>query len=95
MFQATVLASDLALDKSIDINVNEIMHDAGIGYSLDPIKMIENILKKMNEDILHLLFIQPQTNEIKEKVDVLVKKSKALKVSCSILNYNINSFMIL
>ena len=37
-------------------------------------------------DILHLLFIKPQENEIKEKVVVLVKRSKALKVSYRIWN---------
>ena len=66
--------------------MDEIMHDVDIESSLYPIKMIDNTLKKLNEDILHPLFIQPQTNEIRAKVDVLVKISKALKVSCRILN---------
>ena len=38
---------DLALDKSIDIDVNGIMRDTNIGSSSDPIKMIEKTLKKL------------------------------------------------
>ena len=68
------------------------MRDVGIGSSLDPIKMIEKPMKKNNEDILRLLFIQPQKDEIRAKVYFLVKRSHALKISCGILNHNINSF---
>ena len=75
--------------------MDELMRNAGIGSSLDPIKMIEKALKKINEDIFRLLFIVPQTNEIKAKVDVLVKRSHALQVSCEILNHNINSYSTL
>ena len=46
LLQATDSAFVLASDKSIDIDVDEIIHDAYIGYSLDPTKMIENTLKK-------------------------------------------------
>ena len=59
LLQVTNSTFDLASDKSIDIDVDEIMCDADIGSSLEPIKMIENTLKKSNEDILRLLFIQP------------------------------------
>ena len=38
---------DLASDKSIDIDVDEIMCNVEIGSSLDPIKMIEKTLKKL------------------------------------------------
>ena len=86
MLQASYSTFGLASDKSIDIDVDEIMRDADIGSSLDPIKMIEKTLKKFNEDILRLLLIQPQTNEIRAKVDFLVKRSNSLKVSCRILN---------
>ena len=78
--------------QSIDFDVNEFLNDANIGSSLDPIKVIENPLKKINANILRLLFIISQKDEIKAKVDVLVKRSHALKVSCRILNNNINSF---
>ena len=86
LLKATDSTFDLASNKSIDIDVDEIMHNADIGSSIDLIKMIEKTLKKINQDILLLLFIQPQTNEIKTKVDVLVKRSKYLKLSCRILN---------
>ena len=81
--------------QSIDFDVHELLNDAAIDYSLDPVKVIENILKKINEDILRLLFIVSQTNEIRAKVDVLVKRTHALQVSCGILNHNINSFSTL
>ena len=68
------------------------MHDVVIGSSLELINMIDKTLREINEDILHLLFIQLQTYEIRAKVDVFVKRSHALEVSCGILNHNINSF---
>ena len=71
------------------------MHDVVIGSSLDPINMIGKTLREINEDILHLLFIQPHTYEIRAKFDVFVKRSHALEVSCGILNHNINSFSTL
>ena len=80
---------------SIDFDVNELLNDADIGSYLDPVKVIEKTLKKINADILRLLFIIPQTDNIKSKVEVLVKRSWALKVSCGILNHNINSFITL
>ena len=76
--------------QSIDFDVNELLNNADLGSSLDPIKVIEKTLKKINVDILHILFIIPQTDEIESKVEVLVNRSQALKVSCRILNHNIN-----
>ena len=75
--------------------MHELLHNVDIGSSLDPVKVIEKTLKKINEDILHLLFIILQTDDIKAKVEVLVKRSHALQVSCGILNHNINSFRTL
>ena len=80
-----------ASKKSIALDVDELMCDAGNCSSLYSIKMIEKALKKINEDFLYLLFIVLQTDEIKAKVDVLVKRSHTLQVSCGILNININS----
>ena len=40
LLQATNSIFDLASDKSIDIDVDEIIRDANIESSLDPIKMI-------------------------------------------------------
>ena len=92
LLQAIDLSFEKASEKSIDLDVHELMHDASIGYSLESIKMIEKGLKNINEDIICLLFIVLQTDEIKAKVDVLVKRSHTLQVSCEILNNNINSF---
>ena len=81
--------------KSIDFNVDELMCDVVIGSSLEPINMIGKTFREINEDILRLLFIQPQTYEIRAKVDVFVNRSHDLEVSCGILNHNINSFSTL
>ena len=59
------------------------------------VKVLEKTLKKINTDMLRLLFIIRQTYKIKAKVEVLLKRSQALKVSCGILNHNINSFSTL
>ena len=95
LLQATDSTFEKASEKSIDLDVHELMRDASIGYSLESIKMIEKGLKKINEDILRLVFILLQIDEIKAKVDVLVKRSHVLQVSWRILNHNINSFSAL
>ena len=92
LLQASDSTFEKASEKSIDLDVHELMCDASIGYSLESIKMIEKGLKKINEDILRLLFIVLQTDEIKAKVDVSVKRLHTLQVSYEILNNNINSF---
>ena len=92
LLQAIDSTFEKASEKSIYFDVHDFMHDADIGSSLETIKVGEKGLKKINEDILRLLFIVLQTDEIKAKVDVLVKRSHTLQVSCEILNNNINSF---
>ena len=81
--------------QSIDFDVNDLLNDADIGSSLELVKVIENTLKKINADMLCLLFIISQEDKIKAKVEVLHKRSQALKVSCKILNHNMNSFRTL
>ena len=78
-----------------DFDVHELLNDVDIGSSLDPVKVIEKNFKKMNVNILHILFIIPQKDKIKSKVEVLVKRSHALQIGCRILNHNINSFKTL
>ena len=75
--------------------MDELIHDVVIGSSLDRISMIGKTLREINEDILLLLLIQPQTYEIRANFDVFVKRSHSLEVSCGILNHNINSFSTL
>ena len=72
--------------------MNDLLNDVDIGSYLELVKVIENTLKKINADMLRLLIISPQTDEIKEKVEVFLKRSQDLKVSCAILSHNINSF---
>ena len=62
LLQATDSEIDLASDKSIDIYVDEIMHDVDNGSYLDPIKMIEKTLKKsMRIYFIYYSFIMRQT----------------------------------
>ena len=70
---------------TIDFDVNKLLNDADIGYSIDLLKLLEKTLKKIHADMLLLLFIIPQIDEIKEKVQVLMQRSQALKVSCIII----------
>ena len=64
LLQAIDSSFDLALDKSIDIDVDEIMHDVDIGSSLDPIKIIENNLTKL----LRISFVCYLFNRIQTRV---------------------------
>ena len=95
LLYTTDSAYETTWEKSIAFDVDELIHDVVIGSSLDRISMIGKTLREINEDILRLLFIQPQTYEIRAKVYVFVKISHALEVSCGISNHNINSFSTL
>ena len=53
-------------------DVYELLNDVDIVSSIDPVKLIENTLKNIHADMLRLLFIIPQTYEIKAKVQVLM-----------------------
>ena len=95
LLQTNDLVYETTTQQSIDFDVNELLNDVGIGSSLDQVKLLENTLKTIHVDVFRLLFIIPQTHEIKANVEVLVKRSHALQVSCRILNHNINSFKTL
>ena len=46
--------------------------------------------------MVKLMFIVPQTDEIRERVKVLTERLQNLQVSChEVFNYNISSFMVL
>ena len=62
LLQTTNSVYETPLEKSIVLDVDDLMRDAGIGSSLDPITMIEKDLKKINQDVLRLLFIVSQTD---------------------------------
>ena len=80
MLQTNDLVYETTSQQSIDFDVHELLNDDDIGFSLDPVKVIEKTLKKINVDILRLLFIILQTDEIKAKVELLLKRSHALQV---------------
>ena len=65
--------------KSIDFNVDEFMCDVVIGSSLEPINMIGKTFREINEDILRLLFIQPQTYEISESQFIYILDSHHIR----------------
>ena len=50
---------EIASQQSIYFDLNELLNDADIGSSLDLVKVIEKTLKKINVDIICLLFIIP------------------------------------
>ena len=48
---------EIAKKQSIDFDVNELLNDADIGSSIDPVKLLEKTSKKIHTDMLRLLFI--------------------------------------
>ena len=61
--------------QSIDFDVHELLNDANISHPIESVNLTEKTLKTINVDILRLLFIIPQTDEIKSKVEALVNRS--------------------
>ena len=59
LLQTNDLVYETPTQQSINFDVNELLNDADIGSSLDPVKLIEKTLKKINVDMLRLLFIIP------------------------------------
>ena len=45
--------------QSIDFDVNKLLNDDDIGFSIDPMKLLEKTLKNIHADMLRLLFIIP------------------------------------
>ena len=76
-------------DTSIDMDVNELITDADIAFSANPIEMVRKATSKINQEILRLMFIQPRTKEITTRVDRLLLRSQCLSVSCVIFIYKI------
>ncbi|XP_059070272.1 uncharacterized protein LOC131049460 isoform X2 [Cryptomeria japonica] len=56
-----------SLEGSIHREVQPLLCDNDIAYSANLLEMIRKTQKKCNEEILQLLFIVPQTDEIREK----------------------------
>ena len=54
--------------------MNDLLNDDDIGSYIDPVKLLEKTLKDIHADMLRLLFIIPNTNEVKEKVRVLMER---------------------
>jgi len=73
-------------EKSIEMDVDEIMCDDDIASSLNPFQMLKKSVKKLNAEILRLVFIQQQMEEIREKIDHLTMRSQSLNVSYGIFN---------
>ena len=88
MSQATYLSEQ----ESIDMDVRDLMLDDDITLGVNPIEVVTKAKKKINQELLRLIFIQPQTNEIRAKLERLKNRSRCLDVSCSIFNQKINWF---
>ena len=85
LLQANDLLYETTTQRSIDFDVNELLNDSYIDSSINPVKLLENTLKTIDADMLRLLFIVPQTDKVKAKVQVLMQRYQALKVSCRII----------
>ena len=59
LLQTNYFIYETTSQQSIDFDVNQLLNNVDISSSLDPVKVIENKLKKNNANILHLLFIIP------------------------------------
>ena len=72
LLQTNDLVYETATQQSIDFDVNELLNDVDIGSSIDLVNLLDKTLKKIHVEMLRLLFIIPQTYEIKAKVQVLM-----------------------
>ena len=90
MLQTNDSVYETATQQSIDFDVNELLNDAENGSSIEPVKVVENTLKKIHVNMLRLLFIIPQTNKIKESVDAEISGLES-----KLRNHNMNSFRTL
>jgi hypothetical protein len=66
---------ETTLEKSIDYTEEELT-DEQIFSSPNPIQTIKKLLRKSNIELASLIEIQPQTQEIKERIKALMKKIK-------------------
>jgi hypothetical protein len=81
--------------QAINTDVDDLMCDDDITTSLNPFPMVKKRIKKLNAKLLHLLFIQLQTEENREDIDRLMKRIQGLNVNYGIFNKKINSFRII
>ena len=65
--------------QSIDFDVYELLNDADIGSSIEPVKVLHKTLKKQHVEVLRLALTIPQRDGIKEKVQLLIQRCHALK----------------
>jgi hypothetical protein len=79
-------ATYLLEEKSIEMDVDEIMCDDDIASSLNPFQMLKKSVRKINVEILSLVFIQPQMKQIRENIDHLMMRAHSLNVSFRIFN---------
>ena len=85
LLQTNYSVYETATQQSLDFDVNKLLNDVDISSSLDLVKVLEKTLKKIHVNMLHLLFIIPQIDKTKAKVQVLIQRSQALEVHCRII----------
>ena len=60
------------------------MKDNEISTSVDPLKVLQKTMEKQNEELVELSLTFPQTEEIKEKIQLLIQRCRQLRVSSGI-----------
>ena len=61
------------------------MKDSEIKGSADPLRVIQKTKEKQNEELILLTLIVLQTEDIEEKIQLLLQRRKKLEVSSRII----------
>ena len=65
--------------------VSQLMKDNEISGSVDPLRVLQKMMKKQNEELFFLTLTVPQTEEIEEKIQLLLQRCKQLELSSQII----------
>ena len=72
MLQTGDLVYETPTQQSLQFDVYQLMKDKEISTSVDPLKVLQKTMEKQNEELVELSFPVPQTQEIKEKIQLLI-----------------------
>ena len=70
---------------SLQNEVSQLMRDSEIRGSADPLSVIQKTREKQNEELILLTLTVPQTEEIEEKIQLLLQRHKQLELSSRII----------
>ena len=85
LLQTNYSGYEIATQQSLDFDVYQLFNDVEIGSSIEPLKVLQKTLKKQHEEMIRLELAIPQTDDIKENVQLLMQRCEALKVSYGII----------